>query len=172
MKKLRAWVTPITIGSFLLLGVTGILMFFKVAGGLVVVAHEWLSPIFVVAAGLHIWLNWGPVRACLTRARGIVIVGLFAALLVFSIVPFRGADEMGHGHGHGQRAVAMRATELVLDARVSTVAELTGRTPQEVRDRLGRAGIRVESDDVTLADAARQSNVSPVRALDAVLRDD
>ena len=57
MKKLRSWVTPITIGSFLLLGVTGLLMFFKVRGGLIVVAHEWLSPIFVVGACLHIFLN-------------------------------------------------------------------------------------------------------------------
>lgn len=44
MNKLRAWVTPITIGSFLLIGVTGLLMFFKVPGGLIVIAHEWLSP--------------------------------------------------------------------------------------------------------------------------------
>jgi hypothetical protein len=85
MKKLRAWVTPITIGSFLLIGVTGLLMFFKVRGGLIVVAHEWLSPIFVVGACLHIWLNWGVVRANLSRARGIIIVGLFAALLAFTV---------------------------------------------------------------------------------------
>ena len=102
MKKLRAWVTPITIGSFLLLGVTGLLMFFKVRGGLIVVAHEWLSPIFVVGACLHIWLNWGAVRANLSRARGIIIVGLFAALLAFSVAPLKEVDEIAREHGHGQ----------------------------------------------------------------------
>jgi hypothetical protein len=170
MKKLRAWVTPITIGSFLLLGVTGLLMFFKVRGGLIVVAHEWLSPIFVVGACLHIWLNWGPVRANLSQARGIIIVGLFAALLAFSIAPFNEVDKIAREHD--QDVIARRAAELLLQGRISTVAELTGHTPQRLRDRLGRCGIRVTMDDVTLADAAQQSQVSPVRALDAVLRDD
>jgi hypothetical protein len=172
MKKLRAWVTPVTIGSFLLLGVTGLLMFFKARGGLVVVAREWLSPIFVVGARLHIWLNWGPVRASLSRARGIIIVGLFAALLAFSIAPFKAVDEIAREHGHGQDVVARRAAELLLESRISTVAELTGRTPQQLRDGLGRRGMRSTTGDVTLADAAQRSQVSPVRALDAVLQDE
>lgn len=170
MKKLRAWATPITIGSFLLLGVTGLLMFFRVRGGLIVVAHEWLSPIFVVGACLHIWLNWGAVRAHLSRARGIIIVGLFAALLAFSIAPFKEVDEIAREHGHGQEMFARRAAKLLLQARISTVAELTGRTPRQLRDSLGRCGIRITTDDVSLADAAQQSRVSPVRALDAVLQ--
>jgi len=172
MKKLRAWVTPIAIGSFLLLGVTGLLMFFKVRGGLIVVAHEWLSPIFVVGACLHICLNWGAVRTNLSRARGIIIVGLFAALLAFSIAPFKEVDEIAREHGHGQEVIARRAAELLLQARVSTVAELTGRTPQQLRDRLGRCGIRVTTDEATLVNAAQQNQVSAVRALDAVLQDE
>jgi hypothetical protein len=72
MKRLRSWVTPITIGSFLLIGVTGLLMFFKARGGLIVVAHEWLSLIFAIAACLHIGLNWSAIRTYLSRARGLV----------------------------------------------------------------------------------------------------
>jgi hypothetical protein len=170
MKKLRSWVTPITIGSFLLLGVTGLLMFFKVRRGLIVVAHEWLSPIFVIGACLHIWLNWGAVRANLSRARGIIIVGLFAALLAFSIAPFKEAEEHAREHGHGQDVIGRKAAELLLRARISTVAELTGRTPQQLRDSLVRHGVRVIPDEATLADAARQNQVSPVRVLDAVLQ--
>lgn len=93
-------------------------------------------------------------------------MGLFAALLAFSIAPFKELDEIAREHSHGQEVIARRAAELLLQARISTVAELTGRTPQQLRDRLGRCGIRVTTDDVTLADAAQQSQVSPVRALD------
>jgi hypothetical protein len=171
MKRLRAWVTPVTIGCFLLLGVTGLLMFFKVRGGLIVVAHEWLSPIFVVGACLHIIVNWGAVRATLSRARGLVIVGLFLALLAFSVAPPRDAVEHAREHGHGQEVIGRRAAELLLQARLSTVAELTGRTPQQVRDRLGRQGVRVTSDEIALADAAAESHVSPVDLLDAVLQE-
>ncbi len=172
MNKLRAWVTPITIGSFLLIGVTGLLMFFKVASGLIVVAHEWLSPVFVVGACLHVWLNWGAVRASLIRARGIVIVGLFCVLLAFAVAPSDEAEEIAREHGHGQELIGRRAAEVLLQARLSTVAELTGQAPDRLRDRLGRCGIRVTSDEVSLVDAADQSHVSPARALEAALQRD
>lgn len=172
MKKLRAWVTPITIGSFLLVGVTGLLMFFKVRGSLIVVAHEWLSPVLVIVSCLHIWLNWGAVRASLSRARGIIIVGLFGALLAFAIAPSDEAEEQVREHGHGQERIGRKAAEVLLQARLSTVAELTGHAPRQLRDRLGRCGIRVTSDEISLGDAADQSHVSPVCALDAVLQDE
>jgi len=171
MKKLRSYVTPITIGSFLLLGVTGLLMFFKVRGALIIVAHEWLSPIFVVGACLHIWLNWGAVRANLSRVRGIIIVGLFAALLAFSVAPCKEAEEHAREHGHGQEVISRKAAEILLRARISTAAELTGRTPRQMRDSLVRHGVYVPSDEVTLMDAARQSQVSPACVLDAVLQE-
>jgi hypothetical protein len=171
MKQLRSWVTPITIGAFLLLGVTGLLMFFKVRGNLIVVAHEWLSPVFVLGAGLHTWLNWGAVRTHLSRARGLVVVGLFAALLVLAVVPFEEAAAIAREHGHGQEGAGRRAAEVLLKARITTMAELTGQTPQQLRDRLGRLGVLVTSDELTLADAARQSQVHPARVLGAVLPD-
>jgi len=171
VKKLRSWVTPITIGSFLLLGVTGLLMFFRVRAGFIVVAHEWLSPVFVVSAGLHLWLNWSAVLANLSRVRGFVIVGLFAALLALSVAPFQWANEVVLEHGHGQELIGRKAAELLLRARLSTVAEMTDQTPQQLRDELLRHGVRVSSDQVILADAARQNQASPARVLDAVLKD-
>jgi hypothetical protein len=168
-KTLRSWLTPITIGSFLLIGVTGLLMFFKVRGTLIVVTHEWLSPVFVVGACLHTWLNWGALRTHLSRARGLVIVGLFAAPLAVCLVPFDEVSEIAREHGHGQESIGRRAAEVLLKARISTVAELTGRTPQQLRDSLGRHGVRVTSDDFTLGEAGRQSQIHPARVLGAVL---
>lgn len=171
MKRLQSWVTPITLGSFLLIGITGLLMFFKVRGNLIVVAHEWLSPVFAIGAGLHIWLNWVAIRAVLSRARALSIVGFFAALLAFSITPFDEVSEVARHHGHGQEGLGRRSAEILLRARIVTVAELTGRTPQQLRARLDRCGIRVTSDEAALAEAAQQSQVHPARALAAVLED-
>ena len=170
MKKLRSWVTPVTSGSFLLIGVTGALMFFKVHGGLIVIAHEWLSPVFLIGACLHIWLNWSAVYAHLTRVRGMVVVGLFAVLLLLSLVPLDEVSEVVREHGHGQE-VAQKAAEVLLEARISTVAELTGRTPQQLRDILGRHDIRFVSDELTLAGVARQGHVHPTHLLAEMLPD-
>lgn len=167
MNKLRAWITPITIGSFLLIGVTGLLMFFKVRGGLIVVAHEWLSPVFVVGAALHTWLNWRALWSHVTRARGMVVVGLFAAILLLSFAPL---GDVARKHGHGREDIGRKAAETLLQARVSTIAALTGRTPETLRESLGRAGVRVTSDQPTLAELARASHVHPAQALDAVLQ--
>ncbi|NBW51152.1 MAG: DUF4405 domain-containing protein, partial [Betaproteobacteria bacterium] len=52
----RPWITPAVIGSFTLLSVTGILMFFHLDSGLNKLAHEWLSWIFVIVVVLHILL--------------------------------------------------------------------------------------------------------------------
>jgi len=40
---LRTWATPLTISAFLLMSVTGVLMFFHIEGGLTTVAHQWCS---------------------------------------------------------------------------------------------------------------------------------
>jgi len=170
-RGLRCWVTPVTIGAFLLIGVTGVLMFFKVRGGLIVVVHEWLSLVLVIAAVLHTALNWGAVRAHLSRARGAVIVGLFGVLLVLCLLPLEPVTAIAREHGHGQEDLGRRAAELLLGDRIATVAELTGRTPEALRERLARDGVVIAADDLTLADAARRSHVHPAHLLDAALRD-
>ena len=40
--KLRAWATPLTIGSSLIVTITGLIMFFHLSPGLTRTAHEWL----------------------------------------------------------------------------------------------------------------------------------
>lgn len=39
----RRWATKLTIGSFLLMAGTGILMFFELDQGVVLVVHQWSS---------------------------------------------------------------------------------------------------------------------------------
>ena len=169
MRSLRSWVTLITTGSFLLLAITGLLMFFKVRDGLIVVSHEWLSPIFFVGASLHIWLNWKAILGTISKAKWMVIVGLFVAMLFFSIFPAQHVVEHAREHGHGQEEIGQRATELLLGASISTVASLEGRSTSEIREALLLHGIRVASDDDTLVQAARKNQVPTVRVLDAVL---
>ncbi len=170
-KRLRSWVTQITIGSFLVVGVTGLLMFLGVNGGLIVVAHEWISIIFLVVASLHTWLNFGAVRKSLSRARGIIIVGFFAALLAFSATRCNEVEEFLQAQGHVDKdSLCEKAGDLLLRARISTVAEITGHTPQQLRDILGRHGVLITSDEISLADAAAQSQVDPLSVLVAVLQ--
>jgi hypothetical protein len=59
----RSWVTPITAGSFLLLGVTGILIFFYLDSGANKFVHRWLSWILLGGALLHTLANFNGLKA-------------------------------------------------------------------------------------------------------------
>ena len=57
---LRSWATPLTIGSFLLMAVTGVLMFFDIVPGYVSFAHEWASWLFLLGVVAHVAVNLRP----------------------------------------------------------------------------------------------------------------
>jgi 4-amino-4-deoxy-L-arabinose transferase-like glycosyltransferase len=160
--KLRNWVTPLTVGSFLLVGFTGVLMLFGYRSGSVNALHEAFSLVFVIAAVLHTWLNWGAIRLHLSRATGRFVIGLFAILLVVSLIPFGERTDRG-------RIPSRAAVAVLLDAPIEAVAALTRRTPVELREALNQQGIRVTSDALTVAEVARQNQADPVRVLAAIV---
>jgi hypothetical protein len=167
MMNARTWITPLTLGSFLLVGVTGVLMFFNVKSGLVTVTHEWLSLTFVAGAALHIWLNWKAILATLRRGRSRLIVGAFAMLLALALLSIGHEQPAPHRQGEAMRQV----TTVLLNTPISTLAVLTDCSTEEVRHRLGEQGIRTSSDTVTLTEVARQNNTHPMHALAAMLWD-
>lgn len=58
MKLNRKYVTPFVTLVFLMVGLSGVLMFFHLFDGYTEVAHEVLGMLFVVCAIFHILLNW------------------------------------------------------------------------------------------------------------------
>lgn len=85
---LRTWSTPLTIGSFLLMAVTGVLMFFDVVPGYLSFAHEWFSWLFLLGAGGHIAVNLRPFTKHLRSSWGQASMALFALVLVVSSFSF------------------------------------------------------------------------------------
>ena len=60
MKIKREWATPVTVGAFILMATTGILMFFHLDTGLNKEAHEWLGWVMIAGVALHVFSNWKP----------------------------------------------------------------------------------------------------------------
>ena len=58
MKLSRNYITPFISLTFLVIGITGILMFFHLFDGYTEVVHEILGLFFIVCAIFHIILNW------------------------------------------------------------------------------------------------------------------
>ena len=89
--------------TFLVVGVTGVLMFFHVKSGTIVGLHEWLGICFLVAAGFHLAINWRSFASYLNSPAfwiGVVVVGM-ACALALAIPNDHGQRKRGNQSGYG-----------------------------------------------------------------------
>lgn len=79
-------VTPLTIGVFLIMAVTGFLMFFHWNTDWNKLAHEWIGLMMIVVIGLHVTLNFKSFKRYFSDTAGRLIMGAFAILLALTFV--------------------------------------------------------------------------------------
>jgi hypothetical protein len=152
----RDWATPLTVGAFLLMACTGILMFFHLDTGLNKEAHEWLGWAMVAGVAFHVVANWTAFKRHLARPAALVIIAVFAVILAGSF--FIKEEEKGGNP-------ARRASEAVLNAPLTAVAPLAGQTPDALADSLRAAGFQVSSTSQTLADITGPQREQRFKAL-------
>lgn len=143
MRISREWATPLTIGVFGIMAVTGVLLFFHLDAGLNKVAHEWLGWAMIAGAAAHVAANWLPFKRYLLSsnlARG--IVGASVVVLAASFVSPPG--------GKARMSPPVMAMKAVARAPISTVAPLAGRTAEQLVADLGKAGIAVPNASASL----------------------
>ncbi|TCM00440.1 hypothetical protein [Sphingomonas sp. PP-CC-3G-468] len=128
----RSWATPLTIGAFLLMAATGMLMFFGWNTGLTTVAHQWLSLFFLLGAGGHIVANWRPLRNHLKTRWGCICLLCSVALLAASLFTW--------GRVTGPQLEGPIMTALV-DAPLSSLAGVAGMSPEDMVRRFNAHGI-------------------------------
>lgn len=144
MKLSREWATPLTIGAFALMAVTGVLMFFHLDGELNKLAHEWLGWVMILGVGLHVAVNWVAFkRYFLMSQPGRAIVAVSALVIVGSFAPLPASQE-------GGASLPVMAMQAVMKAPLVQVAPLTGRAPEALLADLKQAGIELPSADQTL----------------------
>ncbi len=85
---LYTWSTPLTIGSFILMAITGVLMFFDVVPGYVAFVHEWFSWLFLIGACGHVAVNFRPFVRHLQSGWGRTNVAIFTIILFVSTFSF------------------------------------------------------------------------------------
>lgn len=144
--NLRQWATPLVVGTFLVSGVTGILMFLHLSTGLNKPAHEWIGLAMVAAVLVHLVVNWRAFTTYFKRPLGLVIMGLGVVVLGLSFVSIGGGGTDGPG-----------AAVEVMVARLSTapltqLADLAGKDPAALLDEVNTLGAGLTSTDQSLGD--------------------
>ncbi|MGH2624439.1 MAG: DUF4405 domain-containing protein [Sphingobacterium sp.] len=83
MKLNRNYITPFISLVFLVVGISGLLMFFHLFDGYTEVVHELLGVFFIICAIFHIILNWKPLKIHFKWA---VFIPALLAVVVLSII--------------------------------------------------------------------------------------
>jgi hypothetical protein len=134
---LRTWATPLTIGAFVLMAATGILMFFGLDRALMAEAHKWFSLFFLTGVAGHITANFRPFMNHLKSRWGRTSVAAFAVVLAASFFSW--------GLITGPQLERPIKRDLV-DAPLSALASVTATAPDTLLLKLKARGIDATSE--------------------------
>lgn len=159
MKVSRDWATPLTVGSFLISGVTGVLLFFHVDTGFNKTAHEWLSWVLLVGVLLHTISNLQSFKRYFAKRNAQIIMGLFVVLLGLSFINVGGDSKPPY----------FNTIKALSDTPLESVAIVAKITPEETVNRLSKAGFKVSSTKQKITDLVGDDFRQQMRALNTVL---
>lgn len=162
VNKLRPWATPLTIGAFILMAITGLLMYFHVQLGLAKAAHEWLSVVMVGAVGLHLVVNWKVFKRYFSQKLGLAIISLFAILTVTALV----IPQQGGPRGRADQ----QAANVLLNLPIATLASITNKSAESIQTTLTQQGFTLTDPNGTLKQVAEASKRNPMEVLGKALQ--
>lgn len=145
---MKSWATPLATGTFIILAVTGILMFFKIETGFIGPVHEWLSWALTAGVALHIAANWKSFTAYFSRKPALAIIG--TGLLVTLISVFAPVKKESNPRMNILRAVESSSLE--------TVAGVAAEKSETIISKLQSKGITVEKPSMTIREIAAKNS--------------
>jgi hypothetical protein len=163
MKFSCDWATPLTAGAFIVLAVTGLLMFFHLDRGLNHLAHEWLGWLLIFGVLCHVTANFLGFKKHIRGNLGKAVIAAFLLILGLSFIQ---PEERKKPPGWAQpvKALAfMPLKELAFVAKMSV---------EEVRERLTDDGLNPVSDDQSIKDLVGHNLRQQVKALNAIFPDE
>ena len=158
----REWATPWVIGAFLLSGVTGITLFFKVNTQLGQLAHEYLGLVFIVAIMAHLTPSFLNVKRYFRNPKALVIIGVYALILIGTFVPF------GPPKQSGDKNTLRLFLNAALHAPLQDVAKIIGRDPNDLIKQLQANGYDIKSPSESIIDSSGSGPAQQLRGLSAI----
>lgn len=166
IKISREWATPLTIGVFALMSVTGLLMFFHLDSSLQKTVHEWAGWVVVAAAVLHVSANWLGFKRYFKPGVGAGVIALCALVIGASFVPLGGGQG---GEPMSPPAIAMRA---ISQAPLKSVAPLFGKSSEQALQALAGAGVALADENASIGSVTGADRGRMGAALQALSRRD
>ena len=136
--------TPLTIGSFIVASITGVLLFFEIDPSGVRATHEWMSLLFVLAGALHIYTNKRPFTRYFSDRTLFVILGAVVAGGVLYAISFNDIY------------LAEASYQLLIKTEITQLSTLLGISHDELLNKLSALNITTVQPGQSLDDIAQR----------------
>lgn len=142
--KMKSWATPLAAGTFIILAVTGILMFFKINVGYIKPVHEWLSWAMVIGVVFHTIANWKPFVSYFSKKPSLTIIAAGVVITVLSVfMPSTSGGNPG-----------MKMIKALGTAKIETIADIAGQNSNDLITNLEQKGISEVETSMTIQEIA------------------
>ncbi len=148
--------TSMTALLFIVIGGSGILMFFHLFESRVKELHEILGLLFVAAILFHLFYNWGSMRRYFSKQ--LFLLSALAVIITTAVFVFNA------GGGENPKALII---ESVLAAPFEEVSHLLGVDPEDAKRRLDTEGI-THSGQGSITDIAETNKRSPFEVIQLI----
>ncbi len=158
MKLNRDYITPYLTWTFVVIGVTGLLMFFHVLDGYTEVVHELLGLLFVLFSIFHVILNWKGLKKHFKKRKfkvSLLVILLLSVLFIY----------VGKGHGEHERIIMEKLSK----APLSQTFEILDIKYSEVSILLKEENIRI-GDAQSIEEIALKNEKTPKEIIELILK--
>lgn len=159
MKLNRNYITPFISLVFLVVGMSGIFMFFHLFDGYTEVVHELLGVFFIICAIFHIVLNWRALR--IHFKKGVFIPTLLGVLTISIVLIF--SERI-------YPPVDLMIFNKTVKAPINVAFKTLGVNYERVAEKLKNNGISIQ-EAVTIEDIWINNHTSPEKVIDLIMED-
>lgn len=157
----RVIATSLTAGIFLIIGISGLMLFFHISDGLVKSLHEYLGVAFVVVAILHVIYNWASMKNYFTKK---VFLVLSACILIVSGGFVYNANTTSSGANPKEALIVS-----MLNAPLENAIIILGSDLENAQIKLQAAGLAINGES-SLKELASTNKTSPFRIVDILIK--
>lgn len=152
--------TALTIGTFCLTALTGVLIFLEITPGGIRATHEWMSLAFVAAGLFHIVTHKTNFFKYFKERYKILIFLIFiAGGIIF-------ASSMSDIYSAGA------SFDKIVNAKIEYVAPLFYLTPEEMVKKLNHMNFEVSADSQSLNEIAKANKVETYLILESLFKEE
>ncbi|MCG8632276.1 MAG: hypothetical protein MI863_00530 [Desulfobacterales bacterium] len=139
--------TSLTIGTFIISALTGILIFFEIATGGIRATHEWMSLAFASAGIFHIFTHQNSFfRYFKKNYKYFIIVILFASGVLYT-------SSMNDIYA------SAASFDRIVNSKIEYVAPLFELSPEEMLQQINKMNLNVNTTEDSLSEIAKANNV-------------